>query len=149
VPIAVRRATDRDLAALLSLLAQLHPRDPALDAATATPTWRAILAQPGRAILLAELDGDVVGSIDCMTMANLTRGARPYVLVENVVVDAAHRRRGVATRLLEEAVAIGRAAGACKVQLVTGAGPGAEALYTAAGFTERAQGLRYRIFPGA
>jgi hypothetical protein len=107
VPIAVRRATERDLPALLRLLAPLHPRDPELDATTASTTWAAILGQPGRAILLAELDDAVVG----------------------------------------EAVAIGRAAGACKVQLATGAGPGAEALYVSAGFTERAQGLRHRLFP--
>jgi GNAT superfamily N-acetyltransferase len=130
------------------LLAQLHPDDPAIDRDTATTVWQAILGQPGRQILLAELDGAVVGSIDCMTMANLTRGARPYVLVENVVVDAAHRRRGIASRLLDEAIEIGRAAGAGKVQLATGAGPAAEALYVRAGFTERAQGVAPPDVPG-
>jgi ribosomal protein S18 acetylase RimI-like enzyme len=147
VSVTVRRAAEHDLPALLRLLAQLHPADPELAATVATSAWQTMLVQPGRQILLAELDDATVGSIDCMTMANLTRGARPYVLVENVVVDSAHRRRGIATQLLNEAVAIGRSIDACKIQLATGAGPTAEALYVSAGFTERAQGLRYRLFP--
>jgi GNAT superfamily N-acetyltransferase len=38
-------------------------------------------------------------------------------LVENVVVDHAHRRQGVGAALLEAAAALGRSAGCYKLQL--------------------------------
>lgn len=139
----VRPAGAADLAALTALLAELHPDDPALPAEVAARTWRAIEAQPGRAVLVAERDGRLAGTVDCIVVPNLTRAARPFMLVENVVVGAAHRRAGVGSALFAAVVAVARDSGCYKIQLMSAAQRGpAHSFYVACGFTASAQGFR-------
>ncbi len=145
--ITTRAATESDLPSLLALLGQLNPEDPALTPADAARVWREIAAQPGRTVLVAELDGAVVGTADCAVIANLTRGGRPLMVLENIVVDAARRRRGVGARLLEAAVSIAETAGCYKVGLSSRKSrTEAHAFYEAAGFTASAEG--YRLYLG-
>ena len=59
--ISVRQATQNDLDAIVMLLGELH--DPSRAIADAG-SWKAMLAQTGRTILLAERDGDPVGTAD-------------------------------------------------------------------------------------
>lgn len=80
-------------------------------------------------------DGEVVSTCYLAIIPNLTRGGRPIGFVENVVTDAAHRRQGLARRVLEEAVRIAREQGCYKVMLQSGAGrTQAHALYESIGF---------------
>ena len=51
---------------------------------------------------------------------NLSRGARPYGVIENVVTDAAHRQRGLGRAVLHAALAKAWAANCYKVLLATG-----------------------------
>lgn len=74
---------------------------------------------------------------------NLTHDGRPYALVENVVVDAAERGRGVGGALMEAAVTRAAEAGCYKLQLISRDGRSeAHAFYERAGFTASAQGYR-------
>jgi len=71
------------------------------------------------------------------------RAARPFMLVENVVVTAALRRSGIGTALLDAVVALARDAGCYKIQLLSRASRhGAHAFYEARGFRTVAQGYR-------
>ena len=141
--ITIRPAVESDLPALLALYAQLHPEDPPLPLAHTGQIWREIAAQSGRRVLLAELDDDTVGTVDCSVLANLTRGGRPFMLVENVVVADHARRRGVGRRLLAAAVAVARSAGCYKVQLLSRTErTDAHAFYEYAGFRGLATGYR-------
>ncbi|KDN18776.1 GNAT family N-acetyltransferase [Amycolatopsis rifamycinica] len=143
--ITTRLASEADVPALLALLRELHPEDPVPSARAAAAAWRAIENQPGRAILLAESGGVVAGTIDCVTLPNLTRGARSFMLVENVVVAAAHRRSGVGAALMEAAFAMARQARCYKVQLLSRSGrDAAHAFYESRGFRAVAQG--YRVY---
>ncbi|MEV5718856.1 GNAT family N-acetyltransferase [Amycolatopsis mediterranei] len=143
--ITTRAASEADVPALLALLGQLHPGDPAPSAHAAAEAWRAIEGQFGRVVLLAEADGVVVGTIDCATLPNLTRGARSFMLVENVVVAAEYRRSGVGAALIEAAFAIARQARCYKVQLLSRSGrEAAHAFYESRGFRAVAQG--YRVY---
>ncbi|WP_410612713.1 GNAT family N-acetyltransferase [Amycolatopsis sp. lyj-109] len=142
-----RLASEADVPALLALLRELHPDDPTPPAHAAAAAWRAIESQSGRAILVAESAGVVAGTIDCATLPNLTRGARPFMLVENVVVAAGHRRSGVGTALLEAAFARAREAQCYKVQLLSRSGrEPAHVFYESLGFRAAAQG--YRLYLG-
>jgi GNAT superfamily N-acetyltransferase len=148
--------------ALLALYAELHPADPQPAVQTAHDVWLGIEAQAGRTILVAEAVGPsdaatraesagpagaVVGTVDCIVLPNLTRGARPFALVENVVVTTGHRRSGVGSALLEAAVVLARQAGCYKIQLLSRAERhGAHAFYESYGFRASAQGYR-RYFP--
>ena len=143
VPMTIRPASQEDVPALLTLYRELHPDDPSPSAVAAIEAWQAIEAQAGRTILVAECTGAVVGTIDCVILPNLTRGARPFVLVENVVVTADQRRAGVGAALLEAVVAAARQAGCYKVQLLSRASrQDAHAFYEAYGFRAVAQGYR-------
>lgn len=85
----------------------------------------------------------VVGTVDCTVLPNLTRGTRPFMLVENVVVAAAHRRAGVGSALLEAAVRLAHQAGCYKVQLLSRTERDtAHAFYESRGFRAVAQGYR-------
>jgi GNAT superfamily N-acetyltransferase len=147
--ISVRPATEFDVPALLALYAELHPSDPPPAVQTAHEVWRAIEAQAGRTILVAEAArpagavSTVVGTVDCTVLPNLTRGARPFALIENVVVTAGHRRSGIGSDLLDAAVALARQVGCYKIQLLSRAERrGAHAFYESRGFRASAQGYR-------
>jgi GNAT superfamily N-acetyltransferase len=143
VQIDVRPASQADVPALLDLYAELHPADPPPPAQTALDVWRAIEAQPGRTILVAQAAETVIGTVDCAVLPNLTRGARPFMLVENVVVSGEYRRAGVGSALLEAAMRLARQAGCYKVQLLSRAErSAAHAFYESRGFRPVAQGYR-------
>lgn len=69
---------------------------------------------------MAEDGGEPVSTCTVAVIPNLTHGGKPYALVENVVTGAAHRGRGLASACLGEAEALARAAGCCKIMLMTG-----------------------------
>ena len=87
---------------------------------------------------MAEADGAIVASCACVVVPNLTRGGRPYALVENVVTHRDHRRRGLASACVARAVRIAAEAGCYKVMLLTGAkDEGTLAFYRRCGFDDR------------
>ncbi|UOY02499.1 GNAT family N-acetyltransferase [Blastococcus sp. PRF04-17] len=89
-------------------------------------------------MLVVERAGQLVGTVDLTVLANAARDGRPYLLDENVVVDAAHRRSGVGRLLLDAARARGRAAGCYELQLAAD-DPDAYAFYEAAGLRAAAR----------
>jgi len=117
--VIVREAVAEDLPRLRWLHHQLYPEHEATDERVAAAAWANIAETPGRSVYVAEVAGAVVGGADVTMMANLAHRGEPYLLVENVVVDSAHRRRGVGAALLDAAAERGRAAGCYKLQLST------------------------------
>lgn len=141
--ITTRVATRDDLPALLWLYAELHPGDPRLTGEVAHEAWRQISTQAGRTILVAEDGTGVVGTVDCTVLPNLTRGARPFMLVENVVVAEVARRRGVGAALFDAVLTLAEDRGCYKVQLLSRATrDAAHEFYQAQGFEPVAQGFR-------
>ncbi|MCC6718617.1 MAG: GNAT family N-acetyltransferase [Acetobacteraceae bacterium] len=133
--VAVRPAGPDDLAAVLALLAQLNPGEAPPAPALAGTTWQAILARPGVFTLLACLDAAVVACLTLVVVPNLSRGARPYALIEKLVTDAAHRGRRIGRALIDAAVQLAWDQGAYKVMLMTGSKQESTlGFYRAAGF---------------
>ena len=116
----IRPATSEDLAGVLALYRQLNPDDPALDVAGAAPVWSAVLGSGLTTTFVAEIEGRLVSSCTLAIVPNLSRGARPYGVIENVVTDAGHRRSGLGRAVLEAALDKARAADCYKVLLATG-----------------------------
>ena len=77
--------------------------------------WRVIIGDPRRVFLVAELDGEVVGTADVSIIPNVTHGARPAAFMERVVVDAQRRGRGISAALMDEVVAVAASAGGYKL----------------------------------
>ena len=136
-PVArIRPAAEGDLAAFLALLRHLNPDDPHRTPEEAARTWAGMLASPLVTVLFAELpDGTLAASCTMVTAPNLTAGLSSWVVIENVVTHADHRRQGHGHAVLAEAVARARAAGCYKVMLATGStNPGTHRFYQEAGF---------------
>lgn len=97
----IRSATEEDLGALLRLYRQLHVNDELPPADLAQCSWDSIRRDTSRSVLLAELGQRPIGTLEHTVSPDLTRGGRPFMTVENVVVDERYRRRGIGKRLVE------------------------------------------------
>ena len=132
----VREAGEGDLPGLLELYLSLHESQvPEREAVL--PAWQKIQADPDHHLLLLEDQDRPASSCVCVIVPNLTRGGRPYALIENVVTRESCRGRGMATACLRRAVALAREAGCYKVMLLTGSkDPATLAFYRRAGFQD-------------
>ena len=91
-----------DLGALLELYVHLHPKDDPLPGADVLQgLWQSILDDPAQIYLGGFVDGLMVTAAHATVITNLTRGARPYAVIENVVTHEAYRRRGYSRALLQ------------------------------------------------
>ncbi len=110
-----------DLPELLMLYRDLNPSDPLLTVNTALEGhWQAILANPDLYYVVARSDQQLVSTCALTLVPNLTRSARPYGLIENVVTHPEYRKRGIGTQVLEYALGIAWDRGCYKVMLMTG-----------------------------
>jgi ribosomal protein S18 acetylase RimI-like enzyme len=120
-PEYIRTIGRDDLPALLALYTHLHREDALLpDDAALAAVWNAILDDPKLQCFVAERDGQLVGSCTLCIIPNLTRGARPYGLIENVVTHADYRHQGIGTHLLHTALRHAWERNCYKVLLSTG-----------------------------
>ena len=118
--LAPRLAHRDDLDALAALYLQLNPDDAGASRATLPAILERILATEGLEIIAGELAGRVVATCYLNVIPNLTRGGRSYAVVENVVVDASLRGRGLGQALVRNALERAWAAGCYKALLQTG-----------------------------
>ncbi|SMC16613.1 Ribosomal protein S18 acetylase RimI [Andreprevotia lacus DSM 23236] len=133
----IREAIHADLPDVLALMRELNPDDPPLDGARAAQRWDQLLAQPGAAVYVAEVDGMLAASCTVCVIPNLTRDGRPYALIENVVTLASHRRRGLGRAVLGAACGFAWRADCYKIMLSTSARtPGVLAFYRDCGFRD-------------
>ena len=110
-----------DLDELLALYEHLHASDAPLPArAVIEGVWRELAANPSYGYYGAFVEESLVSSCALTIVPNLTRGCRPYGVIENVVTHPAHRRRGYAKAILLEALKDSWAANCYKVMLLTG-----------------------------
>jgi len=145
-PLRIRPAGPADLPAVTALYRHLNPDDAIPPAGEAEQVWRRLLDHPGLMVLVgAAASGELVASCTLVVIPNLTRGGRPYALIENVVTHADHRQRGHGRALLRAAVAAAWEAGCYKVMLMTGS-KRAETLrfYAEAGFEQSKTGFQIR-----
>jgi GNAT superfamily N-acetyltransferase len=118
--IDIRLARRPDLAGMLALYRHLNPDDPAPDPAKAETAWLALIGSDLTKFIVADSAGVLVSSCTLVIIPNLTRGVRPYGLIENVVTHADHRRTGLGRAVLSAALNAAWEADCYKVMLATG-----------------------------
>lgn len=117
----IREAVYSDLHGLLELYLHLHETALPEDSEALRSAWSRIMADENHHVIVDEMNGELLASCVCVIVPNLTRGARPYALVENVVTRADCRRQGHASACLDRARAIARGMNCYKIMLMTGA----------------------------
>ncbi len=141
----VRAAEKSDVPELLDLYQHLSPGDAFPELADAERIFDQLSAYSGSMIALCEVDGTIAGSCVLVVVPNLTRGGRPYALIENVVTHRDFRRRGIGRQILDFAVNAAWQAGCYKVMLMTGSTrPETHAFYRSAGFEPSKTGFQKR-----
>jgi len=111
-----------ELPELLRLYAFLHPEDPAIAPTdpTARRIWDEITANPSLRYYVVEEQTQLVATCTLALIPNLTRGAKPFGVIENVVTDPDFRKRGFGTAVLHHTLSEAWDAGCYKVMLATG-----------------------------
>lgn len=132
----VRSARREDLAGLLDLYAYLHSEPPLAVKPDIECLWQSILDNPNLDYFVVETNGNLVATCNLTVIPNLTRGARPFALIENVVTHSDYRRRGFGTQVLRHALDSAWGRDCYKVMLLTGRQDEATLqFYEGAGFT--------------
>ncbi len=116
-----REASAEDLPQVLALYAQPGLDDgQVLDIERAREIHAQFARYPSYRLFVAcaeEAPGRVLGSYALLVMHNLAHMGTPSAVVEDVVVDAACRSRGIGRRMMDHALTQARAAGCYKLAL--------------------------------
>ena len=133
----VTLATAADIPALGTLLSLLFAQEAEFtpDVAAQQRGLAAIVDDPAVGAILVARDGAaVLGMVNLLFTVSTALGAR-VALLEDMVVVAKARNRGVGSELLREAIALARARGCRRITLLTDAdNVRAQAFYRAQGF---------------
>lgn len=146
--VQIRIAARNDLWRLIELLSQLSLEDQREDLSKPAPVAYAsaldvIDADPRQTLLVAEVGDVIVGMALLTRIPNLSHFGRPYAMVEDVVVDAAHRGKGHGEALMRHAVDLARDAGCYKLVLTSNkARADAHRFYRRIGFDATHEGFR-------
>lgn len=125
-PVIVRPAGREDVPAIVRLLADdvLGAQRERVEEPVAPIYLRAfdeMAGQPGNELLVAVRDGEVIGCLQLVIIAGLSRAGMRRAQIEGVRVSSRHRGQQVGERLVTDAIARARAAGCGLVQLTSDA----------------------------
>lgn len=139
--ITIRALTAAELDDLLELNHHLHTSDtPLPEREQVEACWREISTNPCLRYFGVFVDHRLVASCTLAIIPNLTRGCRPYGLIENVVTHTDFRRNGYGKAVLRHALEYAWQQNCYKVMLLTGRKNEATyAFYEAAGFDRQAK----------
>ena len=137
----IRTIKHHELDSLLALYRHLHDRDdPVPDAGVLNAVWDRIQADDGQEIFGLFKAADLISSCVLCIIPNLTRGCRPYGLIENVVTHSAFRNQGLGKMVLRHALEQAWQRNCYKVMLLTGRKSEAVyRFYESAGFDRNAK----------
>ncbi|WP_341368988.1 GNAT family N-acetyltransferase [Yoonia sp. BS5-3] len=144
----IRTAKADDLPALTALYQHLSPEDPPCPPALAAENFAQFQTYGPSAIFVGCDDDRLLCSCTLVVIPNLTRGGRPYALIENVVTHNGYRNQGFGKKILDAACVHAWAQNCYKVMLMTGSKrPSTLKFYESAGFAQNKTGFQKRA-PG-
>ena len=115
-----RKLTASDLDSLLELYKQLSSHDVECSKDRYETVWKEIEANPNIQYFGAVDDGKVVSTCYAVYIPNITRGGRGICFIENVVTDKDYRKLGLASRVIDMAIAFAKEQHCYKVILQSG-----------------------------
>ena len=131
-----RRLIENDLGKLLVLYEDLHSSDePTAKFELLQSTWKEIMCSDRYQYFGFFINDALLASCALTVIPNLSRGCKPYGLIENVVTSAKYRKLGYGKAVLLQALASAWSANCYKVMLMTGRKDAAILkFYTSVGF---------------
>lgn len=146
-----RIATEQDIAKIVSMLADdflgsLRERfeDPLPD--SYLKAFREIEADPNNELIVAEIDGQVVGTLQLTLTPSISFQGGKRCTVESVRVDAAHRGSGIGREMMLWAIERAKEKGCVSMQLTTNnERTDAHRFYERLGFTKSHLGMKLKL----
>ena len=117
----IREINKSELQGLLALYQHLHASDdPFPDSNAVNEVWGQINSDDSLRYFGLYDSGHLVSSCTISIIPNLTRGCRPYGVIENVVTHGEFRRKGYGRAVLQHTLAHAWMSKCYKVMLLTG-----------------------------
>jgi ribosomal protein S18 acetylase RimI-like enzyme len=145
--VTIRSAIEKDIPRILELYQQLsfdaknYVKAPEADCRR---VLKEIDKNPNYSMLIAEKNGEVVGTTFLAILPGFAHTTRSFAVIEYVVVDEKRRSKGVGKQLIEACMAKAKAAGCYKVMLASSKSrTRAHKFYRGLGFEEDALSFRY------
>lgn len=140
----IGRVLESDLDAISRL--HMHFWGEASDVGAMAQTLARLSGDPDHFLLAARVGDTCVGTATGVVCQGLYGGADAYLVIEDVVVDPAFRRQGIATALLGELERLAKERSCNQMILLTETvRADADALYRAAGFEARWTGFKKKL----
>lgn len=141
--VSVRSAVKNDLAQILSLYRLLAgPYAGERASLSADAAWQILAGDPRQHVLVAEAEGQIVGTATLIVIPNIGHGGYPWATVENVVVAPEYRGCGVGTSLMAAVGSLGRELDCYKLVLSSNlARPEAHEFYRRLGWRQTHMGF--------
>lgn len=114
-----RLLTEKDIPSLLKLYVQLDEANKELTLEKSMEVWDIISKNENIKYFGAVENGNVVSTCYTMIIPNLTARGRSICYLENVVTDAAHRKQGLARKVINMAIEDARKNNCYKVILMS------------------------------
>jgi ribosomal protein S18 acetylase RimI-like enzyme len=114
--IRIRPANEKDARNLAFLAEEFMPKE--ADNTKRVNVLRQTLKNPDYEVLVAELDGELVGFIDQWVLQDFTHGAK-HSYIHNLYVSVNHRRKSVANKLLRETMKNAKNMGVTEIHVTT------------------------------
>lgn len=114
--ILIRQAEPEDAAAIAELYRKLCPDQPT----EVDQVQVGLMADdPNCHLLVAEIDGKVLGTVLLLIVPDSLFGSRPVGMIRNLIVEEGVRRMGVGRKLMTVALRIGRNSGVTTIALTS------------------------------
>lgn len=146
--VTIRRATEADLPRVVDLIhlgawgGSAEQPGPPLPAAY-FEAFRAIQSNAATAVMVADLDGEVVGTFQFAVLRGLSHVGRPVAQVEGVHVAEARRSQGIGEAMMNWAMTEARRNGCYRLQLTSNKGRvDAHRFYRRLGFVASHEGMK-------
>ncbi|MBS0273576.1 MAG: GNAT family N-acetyltransferase [Proteobacteria bacterium] len=147
--ISFRYATEADLPAIVAMLADdeiAESRESASVSGEYRQAFAAMAQEVYNRMLLAELDGKIMGSLQLVFIPGVSRNGSKRALIESVRVKSTARGQNIGTALMKEAIRIARENGCKLVQLDSDLRrPRAHLFYRRLGFVQSHAGFKKEL----
>ena len=114
-----KTAEYNDLKGILELYKQLNHADPIIVPNIAETIWEKILTNENIKYFIAIENGIIVSACNICIVPNLTRSGKSYGIIENVITDISHRKKGIGKQIICSALEFAKIKNCYKVVLLS------------------------------